>query len=131
MEKKFQDLLINCQLEDRKKLGTIIGFTMVGLGGVILLGVSLVGLIVAAAGGLVGGLMGGYLGKKIKRKITKKKSLNHFDLYILKIHCLSLIVSDSLTKNKFSLNGHRFFLEKFLEELKPSLYHKQYDKNFT
>lgn len=56
---------------------------MVGLGGVILLGVSLVGLIVAAAGGLVGGLMGGYLGKKIKRKITKKKSLNHFDLYIL------------------------------------------------
>lgn len=56
-------MLLSTQVTDRKTIGSIVGVSVMAAGGVILLGITVIGLVVGVAGGLVGGLMGGYFGK--------------------------------------------------------------------
>jgi hypothetical protein len=63
LELGIKEMLLSTQVTDRKTIGSIVGVSVMAAGGVILLGITVIGLVVGVAGGLVGGLMGGYFGK--------------------------------------------------------------------
>lgn len=99
------------QTTDKRNVGSIIGATVFGLAGFLLLSFTVIG---ALAGGVLGVAVGRYAGKKMTKTFKKKKRITQEDFFRIKLQCLlkwGKMQKSDLARN---LNVYRMTIEKVI-----------------